>query len=279
MQTLSTIKEVRSCVQQWRSKGESVAFVPTMGNLHAGHLSLMNKASEMANHVVVSIFVNPLQFNDAADYSNYPRTLEDDIVKLTASSVDMVFTPSESELYPKGREDTSLVTEPTLSSILEGEHRPGHFTGVTTVVSKFFNIVQPDFAVFGEKDYQQLHIIQKMVADLNMPIEIIAVATSREEDGLAMSSRNSRLDEQQRHTAAGIYSVMHELRRQLLAGAKNFSQLEKNAIQQLNALGFESEYVVIRSASTLLKAQDKDNLIILLAARLGNTRLIDNLRI
>jgi pantoate--beta-alanine ligase len=279
MQTLPTSKDVRWCVQQWQRIGETVAFVPTMGNLHAGHLSLVNKASKIADHVVVSIFVNPLQFNDAADYSNYPRTLDDDIKKLTASSVDMVFTPSETELYPKGREHTTLVIEPLLGSLLEGEHRPGHFTGVTTVVNKFFNIVQPDFAVFGEKDYQQLHIVRKMVADLNMPIEIIGVATSREQDGLAMSSRNSRLDEQQRQIAVGIYTVMNDLRMQLLAGANNISHLEKTAGQKLDALGFENEYVVIRSAATLLEEPDGANLIILVAARLGNTRLIDNLRV
>jgi len=279
MQTIHSCNEVRLCIQQWRSNGESIAFVPTMGNLHTGHLSLVKKAAEVAEHVVVSIFVNPLQFNDLSDYTNYPRTLDDDLEKLKAFSVDWVFVPAETELYPQGRETSTIVSEPMLASILEGEQRPGHFTGVTTIVAKLFNIVQPDYAIFGEKDYQQLRIVQKMVSDLNMPINIIGMSTTREEDGLAMSSRNSRLDPQQRQQATGIYQVLNEIRQQILAGEHDYAQLQQNARRKLDENGFETEYVAIRSAVTLMEPGNNEDLIILVAARLGDTRLIDNLRI
>ncbi len=277
MQLIHSITEMQSYSSVWQQAGLKVAFVPTMGNLHAGHLDLVERAMQLADRVVVSIFVNPLQFNEDGDFEAYPRTLDDDMQKLGDYQVDAVFAPSENELYPQGRERITWVDIPELSAILEGSSRPGHFRGVATVVAKLFNCVQPQVAIFGEKDFQQLLVIQRMVADLNFPIEIIGMPTRREEDGLAMSSRNSRLSVEERKNAPVLYRALQMMRDNILAGEGDFAQLESQAMEQIAAEGMTPEYISVRSAKDLEVPQVSADLVIVAAARVGQTRLIDNI--
>jgi len=271
------IDDVRQQVRLWKQAGERVAFVPTMGNLHAGHLSLIEAASKAADRVVVSIFVNPMQFGENEDFDDYPRTFDADMHELSKGKVDIVFVPTVAEMYPGETSSATVVDVPKLSGILEGEHRPGFFIGVATVVNKLFNIVQPDVAVFGEKDFQQLLVIIKMVSDLVMPIEILAVATMREPDGLAMSSRNGYLDEDNRILAANIHRCLQHVVKAIVAG-ENPNYEVGHATQLLDDLGFLVDYIVVRRQRDLAvpKSGDK-SLIVLAAARLGSVRLIDNI--
>lgn len=276
MRVISQISELREAVQAFKVAGERVGFVPTMGNLHAGHLDLVSRAGKLCQRKVVSIFVNPTQFDRADDLSAYPRTLEADLKHLDAQGVDLVFYPNASEMYPQG----GLVTQvdiPSLSSLLEGSSRPGHFRGVATVVCKLFNIVAPDVAVFGQKDFQQLMVIRQMVADLNLPVEIIGAPTVREADGLAMSSRNNRLTPEQRSLAPNISRVLRKLEEQLKSGERGFEALQQQAVVDLEYAGLKPDYITVCNAATLTPAAqiDKD-LVILAAAYLGDIRLIDN---
>lgn len=237
MNIINDIQSIRQQIKIWKADGLSVGFVPTMGNLHAGHLQLVEQAKQKADRVVVSIFVNPMQFNEVNDFSAYPRTFEDDVVLLKEVSADVLFLPADDELYPVDQVATTKVIVPELGDILEGECRPEHFTGVATIVCKLFNIVQPDIACFGEKDFQQLMLIRRMVAELNSSVSIEAIATQREADGLAMSSRNNRLDNEQRAKAPQIYQVLTGISDALKAGNKDYSQLERNAIATLDGRG------------------------------------------
>ena len=275
---IKEISSIRAQLKQWRSAGESIAFVPTMGNLHAGHLQLVSAAKAQADRVVVSIFVNPTQFGESEDFSSYPRTLDADIEKLQSLAVDIAFVPINEEIYP-----TMAMTEVSISQIADnycGAARPGHFNGVATVVSKLFNIVQPDYAFFGEKDFQQLAVIRAMVADLNIPVEIISVPTFREADGLAMSSRNGRLTEQQRQQAVKLHQSLKLAKQAVLAKQCAYTEIERQFIQLLTAQGFKPDYFSVCRRHDLQAATlDDHQLIILLAARLGKTRLIDNIQL
>ena len=281
MQVLTSNWDVTTVVRDWKRNADRIGFVPTMGNLHEGHLRLIRVAQQHTDHVVVSIYVNPMQFNEKADFTNYPRTLERDIQKLEQLGVDLVFTPSDQSMYPQGFEKSTFVEVPSwLASQLEGAHRAGHFRGVATIVTKLFNIVQPDVAVFGEKDFQQLLVIKQLVSDLNLPIEILGEPTVREGDGLALSSRNQHLTSKERQSASGLYAVLSDVRERILLQNMTFSDLEQAAIMQLEKQGFEPDYVAIRHSETLQDPEDPtDPLVILAAARLGKTRLIDNLRV
>ncbi len=278
MITVSTTAEIRSWVKRWRGMDERVAFVPTMGNLHAGHLALVEHAQRVADRVVVSIFVNPLQFGEGEDFDAYPRTLKEDQQKLIEAGVDCLFAPTEDVVYPDGREVSTRVEVPGLSDILCGAGRPGHFQGVTTVVAKLFNIVQPDVAIFGEKDYQQLMIIRRMVSDLFMDVAITALATKRVEDELAMSSRNQYLGEEARAIAPLLYKTLVQVQVQLEMGAREYDELEREGAQALSNGGFEVEYLRIRRAEDLAEpGEEEEKLVVLAAARLGRARLIDNI--
>ncbi|MDH3342314.1 MAG: pantoate--beta-alanine ligase [Gammaproteobacteria bacterium] len=272
-----TIEEVRQQISEWKRAGDRIAFVPTMGNLHAGHISLVEAASKPETRVVVSIFVNPMQFGENEDFDDYPRSFDDDIQTLSGQNVDMVFVPEVSEIYPETTEKNTIVEVPGLSEILEGEHRPGFFTGVATVVNKLFNIVQPDVAIFGEKDFQQLLVIRQMVRDLSIPVEIQSVATMREPDGLAMSSRNSYLDEENRLLATAIQHSLQHLVDAIIAG-ENPTYEVGHSCQALDEQGFVVDYIVVRRQADLAVPEDGDqSLIALAAARLGSVRLIDNI--
>jgi pantoate--beta-alanine ligase len=278
MQTVTTRRELDAVLRGWRASGESVAFVPTMGNLHAGHMRLVDAARHGADRVAVSIFVNPLQFNDPADLARYPRTPDEDSALLHAHGADLLYMPEAGEVYPHGVEAGAKVQVPGLSDILCGAHRPGHFTGVTTVVATLLNSVRPDRALFGMKDYQQLLVIRRMVEDLAFPVEIEAVDTARETDGLAMSSRNRHLSPEERALAPGLYQTIGELRDRLMSGEDDVSALEANGLQRLEKAGFRPEYISIRRLDDLAAAWPGDTrLIVLAAAWLGDTRLIDNL--
>jgi pantoate--beta-alanine ligase len=278
MITVSSIPILRRQLQLWRTERQSIALVPTMGNLHAGHLSLVKQAASVAKRVIVSVFVNPLQFGPNEDYQNYPRTLDADRQRLLRSGADILFTPRATEMYPNGMETTTRIEVPKISEILCGATRPGHFIGVATVVNKLFNVVQPDKALFGEKDYQQLLVIKRMIADLYMPIEIIAVPTVREMDGLAMSSRNSYLNEQQRKLAPYLFKTLSEIKIKIKNGERNFHLLEQQAMDRLTETGFVPDYVAVRTAQSLENPSARSReLVILAAARLGSTRLIDNM--
>lgn len=278
MKIADSIELLTSSVTAWREQGQSIGFVPTMGNLHAGHVSLVEEAKSKCDKVVVSIYVNPLQFNEANDFAAYPKTLQDDQQKLVQVQSDLLFLPSSEMIYPDGQALISKISVPVLSDILEGECRPGHFDGVATVVNKLFNLVRPDMAFFGLKDYQQLLVIKKMVNDLNVPVQIVAMPTQRETDGLAMSSRNSRLTAEQRVQAAQLYKVLEWLADELKTSTQSVVQLEQKAMLKLNTAGFQPEYVALRNAFSL---QSVDRLeeagVVLAAARLGDVRLIDNL--
>ena len=272
------IKAVQRIIGDWKRQGLSVGFVPTMGNLHTGHLSLVTKARQHTDKVVVSIFVNPLQFGPGEDFDSYPRTLEQDAVALAEAGVDLLFVPSVNEMYPHGREGQTQVSVPQLGESLEGTSRPGFFTGVATVVNKLFHCVPADVAVFGEKDYQQLLVIRRMVDDLNLPIEILAGPIVREANGLAMSSRNGYLSDEQRARAATLYQSLNSMREQIESGRRDFAALEQQAHDDLLAAGFKPDYVTLRSAIDLGEMTAQSGPVVLLAAAsLGNTRLIDNI--
>ncbi|KTF15767.1 pantoate--beta-alanine ligase [Pseudoalteromonas sp. H105] len=280
MQSITEIKSLRSQIKAWRQVGLSVALVPTMGNLHQGHFSLVEKAKTMADKVVVSIFVNPMQFGANEDLDSYPRTLNADKQGLAELGTDIVFTPSVETIYPNGLGAQSYVDVPDISMGYCGGSRPGHFKGVATVVTKLFNLVQPDFACFGEKDFQQLQVIKTMVRDLSIPVEVVGVATTREVSGLAMSSRNGYLSDQQKAVAANLFKTLTECATQLRAGQNDFLALCKQAKQTLNEAGLIADYFEIAQRDTLKSATvEDDRLVILAAAYLGNVRLIDNLQV
>lgn len=280
MLSFNTISDVRQQLHTWRMAGERIVFVPTMGNLHQGHLRLVEHAHQQGQRVVVSIFVNPMQFNDKNDFAAYPNTLAQDSEKLKAAGVDALFLPSVEVIYPDGHQQNSEVVVPGLSDILCGAYRPGHFVGVATVVAKLFNIVQADVAVFGEKDFQQLMVIRRMVDELCFPMEITGVPTERESDGLAMSSRNGYLNEQERQQASLLYEVLNQAKSQLKNGGESIAEIEKQAQQVLQDGGFRPEYLSVRSAKDLSIAEDAtQDLVIVAAAWLGKARLIDNIRL
>lgn len=280
MMTVKEIPRLRGQVAEWRGAGERIGFVPTMGNLHQGHMQLVRHARSTAQRVVVSVFVNPMQFGPGEDFNSYPRTLEQDRDKLADESVDLLFAPGIEEIYPHGSRHTTRVEVPQVSEGLCADFRPGHFAGVATVVARLFNLVQPDVAVFGEKDFQQLAVIGRMVEDLGWPIEIAAVATVREPDGLAMSSRNQYLTAEERQRAPLLYRTLCEVAARLRSGESCFAELESDALQTLRGAGFEPEYVAIRDALTLQSPAGMDTpQVVLAAARLGRTRLIDNVRV
>ena len=276
MQIVYTVCELRKAVKKWRSAGESVAFVPTMGNLHAGHLQLVRMAKINADRVVVSIFVNPTQFGAGEDFETYPRTEREDQEKLTDECADLLFQPSVTDIYAPDAK--TAVTVAGISDWYCGAFRPGHFTGVATVVCKLFNIVQPDIALFGLKDFQQFTVIKTMVRDLNIPVEIIGVDTVREPDGLAMSSRNGYLTDDEKRVAPNLYQSLCAARDAILDGNSSYAEVEQQALQFLQQAGFDTDYFSVCRSSDLTKAAEKDvDLVLLAAAKLGKTRLIDNI--
>ena len=285
METVSKISELRAQVKAWRQQGLTIAFVPTMGNLHAGHISLVTEALKHADKVVASIFVNPMQFGVNEDIENYPRTMIDDQQKLTAAGTALLFTPTPDIIYPKGLAKQSFVEVPNISDGYCGESRPGHFRGVATIVCKLFNLVQPDVACFGLKDYQQVQVIQIMVEDLSMPITIIPVATTREESGLALSSRNGYLTAEEKATAPALYQSLQWLAEQIKTGyahqdSIDFIGLAKQAAKAINDASLHTDYLHVCHAQTLQPASEDDTqLVILAAAHCGKARLIDNLQV
>ena len=280
MREVQSKEELRELLAEWRAAGEHVALVPTMGNLHAGHLHLVRVARKHAERVVVSIFVNPTQFGEGEDYEQYPRTIQKDRRQLKRVDVDILFMPNVDTIYPFGTDSATSVTVPVLTEELCGSFRPGHFEGVTTVVSRLFSLVQPDVAVFGEKDYQQLLVVRRLVEDLSLPVEVIAAKTQREDDGLAISSRNQYLGDAERNKAPELYRVLTEVGEELHSGNKRFGELEENALFDLSKIGFKPEYVSIRRSNDLSAPDPAErNLVILAAAYLGETRLIDNVQV
>jgi len=280
MNTVKTVRELRAAVARARSEGKRIGFVPTMGNLHSGHAALVTKAAQRVDFVVASIFVNPLQFGPNEDLDKYPRTLAADQEKLLQAGCHLLFAPSVEEMYPDGMDGQTRVNVAQLSEGLCGASRPGHFEGVATVVSKLFNMVQPDLAVFGQKDFQQLAVIRALVRDLNMPIQIIGEPTVRAEDGLALSSRNGYLSEEQRATAPALYRLLSQMASAIEQGQRDYPTLIANARQQLEDAGFRPDYLEVRQALSLRPATADDrDLVILVAAYLGATRLIDNLHL
>ncbi len=278
MITVKTVRELRAAVARARSEGKRIALVPTMGNLHAGHAALVAKAAQRADFVVASIFVNPLQFGAGEDLDKYPRTLAADQEKLLEAGCNLLFAPGVDEMYPDGMSGQTIVSVPGVSAGLCGASRPGHFDGVATVVTKLFHMVQPDLAIFGEKDFQQLAVIRKLVRDLNLPIQIFGEPTVRAADGLALSSRNGYLDDSQRAVAPQLYRTLNQLAEALRAGASDHAALLADASVRLQDAGFVPDYLEIRNPLTLQPASSADRqLVILAAARLGATRLIDNL--
>ena len=271
------IAELRAHIKAWRRAGETIAFVPTMGNLHAGHIALVQRAQELGTKVVVSVFVNPTQFDRKEDLAAYPRTLEADCAQLQSVQTDLVFTPTPALMYPSGGL-ASKVEVPVISELLEGASRPGHFTGVSTVVCKLFNLVQPDVAVFGEKDFQQLMLIRQMVRDLDMDIQIVGLPTVRDADGLAKSSRNGYLTPDERAIAAGFNQSLREVVDALHKGRQDYAFLQAQALKSLESRGFRPDYVEIRRAVDLQPANVGDGeLVVLGSAWLGRARLIDNI--
>lgn len=280
MRTTGNKGQLQARLSEVRNKGQRIAFVPTMGNLHEGHIQLVRRAREKADVVVVSIYVNPLQFGAGEDLENYPRTLAADKEKLFGEGAHLLYTPDTADIYPEGLQRHTQVEVPDLSETLCGSSRPGHFNGVTTIVAKLFNIVRPDIALFGEKDFQQLSIVRKMVTDLCMPVEVIGVPTVRDIDGLALSSRNSYLSPSQRRIAPLLHETLASCRDAIACGFDNFLQLESHARMKLLQAGFTPDYFAIRDAHTLRNVtEDTEEIAILAAARLGRTRLIDNVRL
>ena len=285
MQVIHTIRQLREVVQAFKQAGKKIAFVPTMGNLHEGHLQLVSMAQTKAEIVVCSIFVNPLQFGEGEDFDKYPKTLKDDTRQLQQLGCDIVFAPSVEEMYPgssvagKAGATQSQIVVPGISDILEGASRPGHFTGVATVVGKLFNMVQPDLAVFGEKDYQQLLVIKRFVNELCFPVDILSHPIVREENGLAMSSRNGYLSTGQKQQASALYRTLQAMAQKLQSGSRDYQLLEQEAVEQLQQSGFKPDYIQIRNTDLSKPTLDSKQLVILAAAWLGNTRLIDNIQL
>lgn len=276
---LETIESLRAELGRWRRSATRIALVPTMGNLHAGHLALVECARAHADRVLTSIFVNPTQFGPNEDFERYPRTLAADYAALTGAGCDAVFVPTVAAMYPADAPGLTRIAVPSLAGILCGAHRPGHFDGVAWVVTKLFNLVQPDVAVFGEKDFQQLAVIRALVRDLSYPIEVIGVPTVRDADGLALSSRNQYLSPAERRLAPRLYAELQHVAKKLQAGVA-VAEAEGAAVTALEALGFAVDYVAVRDAETLAEpAEPRGSWVILAAARLGRTRLIDNLRV
>jgi pantoate--beta-alanine ligase len=279
MQTITRIDDLRALLHEWRMQGESIAFVPTMGNLHAGHASLVGAAHVHGRRVVASVFVNPLQFGPNEDFAAYPRTPEEDAALLGELGVDVLFLPTVGEMYPLGTAGSTIVDVPDLSGILCGAFRPGHFQGVATVVIKLLNLVQPDVAIFGEKDYQQLTIIRRSVEDLCLPVRIVGAPTVRADDGLALSSRNRYLSEAERAVAPEVYRALDRARRRLESGDTDIADIEREGIAALRAVGFRPDYFEIRMADTLTRPHGRSvDVVVLTAARLGRARLIDNVQ-
>jgi len=279
MQTLTRIAELRELVTGWRLARESIAFVPTMGNLHLGHASLIGSAHLHGRRVVASVFVNPLQFGPSEDFSAYPRTPDDDASLLAEQGVDALFTPTVAEMYPGGSSVSTIIDLPELTSILCGVYRPGHFQGVATVVVKLLCLVQPDVAIFGEKDYQQLTVIRRVVEDLNVPVKIVGAPTVRAEDGLALSSRNRYLSAEERATAPRLYRALDHARRRIESGDTDIAAIEGEGRRALEDAGIRPEYFEVRTADHLARPVGQDlNLVVLAAGRLGRARLIDNLQ-
>ncbi|EPE1340044.1 pantoate--beta-alanine ligase [Salmonella enterica] len=277
MLIIETLPLLRQHIRRLRLEGKRIALVPTMGNLHDGHMKLIDEAKDRADVVVASIFVNPMQFDRPDDLARYPRTLQEDCEKLNKRKVDYVFAPAVEEIYPRGLEGQTYVDVPGLSTMLEGASRPGHFRGVSTIVSKLFNLVQPDIACFGEKDFQQLALIRKMVADMGYDIEIIGVPIMRAKDGLALSSRNGYLTAEQRKIAPRLFKVMSSIGEKLQAGERDLDEMIAIAAQELNEKGFRADDIQIRDADTLLElTENSKRAVILMAAWLGQARLIDN---
>ncbi|MEE8057680.1 MAG: pantoate--beta-alanine ligase [Pseudomonadales bacterium] len=277
MKTFSTSTQLRAAIGKDKSKSKTIAFVPTMGNLHEGHIQLVRKAKQVADVVVVSIFINPLQFGANEDLDNYPHTLAADKEKLFAEGINYLLYPNVEEIYPEGMDKQTLVVVPDLSDTLCGASRPGHFAGVATVVNKLFQIVQPDIAIFGKKDFQQLTIIEKMVKDLCMPIDVLGVETVRDVDGLALSSRNGYLTEEERSIAPALHRTLLECREAIACGFDSYQELEDYCIQALRTAGFQPDYFSVRDAETLREVTHAtEQIVILAAARLGKPRLIDN---
>ena len=279
MEIVTTIAAVRERVAAGRGRGERVAFVPTMGNLHAGHISLIELARRHGERFVASIFVNPMQFGPNEDFNHYPRTPDRDARMLEEAGCDLMFQPDVGEMYPSSPQIATRVEVPGLSDILCGEFRPGHFAGVATVVAKLFSIVQPDVAVFGEKDFQQLTVIRRMVVDLCLPVRIVGAPTMREADGLAMSSRNQYLEPAERERAPLIHAALQRVVARIAAGDADLAALEREGAESLARAGFRVDYFSVRRAEDLLAPGPGDrDLVVLAAARLGRARLIDNLR-
>ncbi len=280
METITRIHTMRERIAGWRRKNQSVALVPTMGNLHKGHVKLVARAQELADKVIVSAFVNPLQFGPNEDFDKYPRTFEHDTQALTRVNADAMFHPGAFEIYPMGHERSTLVDLPEISGILCGAYRAGHFTGVATVVTKLLNIVRPEVAVFGEKDYQQLVIVRRLVMDLCLPVEIEGVPTVRDHDGLALSSRNRFLSRGERNTAPKLYLALKAAQKRIQDGDTDYAAIQQNGMKTLEAAGFEPQYFAVRQANDLQPPRDSSReLIILVAAMLGKTRLIDNVQV
>jgi len=277
LQVISTTRALREQLSDWRHSGDHIALVATMGNLHDGHLSLVRLARKHAERVVVSVFVNPTQFGEGEDFEDYPQSLERDKRMLKRFHTDLLFVPDIETMYPFGIENATSVTVPVLTDDLCGTFRPGHFNGVTSVVSRLFSLVQPDVAIFGQKDYQQQLVIRRLAEDLSLPIEIICGPTRREEDGLAQSSRNQYLSDKERAIAPNLFATLNDIGQDLVSGKRNYDELEQHAVTKLLKLGFEPEYVSIRRAENLdMPDRDNDELIVLAAATLGKARLIDN---
>lgn len=278
MDQIDSKDALREQLGDWRHGGDHIALVPTMGNLHDGHLSLVRLAREHAERVVVSVFVNPTQFGAGEDFENYPRTMQLDVRRLKQAKADALFAPDIDAVYPFGVENATVVAVPVLTDQFCGSARPGHFDGVTSVVTRLFNMVQPDVAVFGQKDYQQQLIIRRLVTDLSLPIKIISGPTQREDDGLAMSSRNQYLTDAERTLAPELYRMLEDIAHRVENGDQHYADLEQGAVARLTELGFQPEYVSIRRAESLMEPdRDSDELVVMAAARLGKARLIDNI--
>ncbi len=277
MIVVNTKQELEEQLTEWRRQDEHVALVPTMGNLHSGHVSLVDLAREHAERVVVSIFVNPTQFGEDEDFDEYPRTLERDTRRLKKPAADLIFAPDVDTMYPFGLKDATTISVPRITENFCGASRPGHFDGVTSVVARLFGLVQPDVAIFGQKDYQQQLVIRHMSKDLNLPISIITAETVREDDGLAMSSRNQYLSEEERKRASVLYEVISEAGHKMQAGRRDYEALENESIEKLTDAGFAIDYFSIRRAQNLeIPDRDCDEIVVLAAAHLGKARLIDN---
>lgn len=278
MELITERDELRQQLDDWRQHGDHIAIVPTMGNLHVGHASLVELAREHAERVVVTVFVNPRQFGESEDFEEYPRTLERDTLRLRKVGADVLFVPDVDTVYPFGVDNATTVTVPGLSENFCGSFRPGHFEGVTSVVARLFALVQPEVAVFGQKDYQQQIVIRRMADDLNLPVNILVAPTIRDDDGLALSSRNQYLTDEEKTVAPELFRSLTRVGEQLQAGQRNFDELEQQAIAVLEAAGFEPDYFAIRRALDLSTPdRDCDELVVLVAAHLGKARLIDNI--